>query len=49
MISRRGRRFYSEERSGRMDGSQHGWTRGGFGRNRTDKCRHPEDKEWEIK
>jgi len=40
----RGRRFYDEERSGRMDGSQYGWTRGGRGQNRTDECRHPDIK-----
>ena len=39
-----GRGRFRDERSGREDGSQYGWTRGGFGRNRTDNCRHPETK-----
>ena len=29
-------------RYGRKDGSQYGWLRGGRGRNRTLRCRHPE-------
>ena len=39
-----GRGRYQTEQSGRMDGSQWGWTRGGRGRNQTDECRHPEIK-----
>jgi len=31
-------------RFGRKDGSQYGWNRGGRGRNRTTKCRHPSIK-----
>ena len=29
---------------GRKDGSQRGWKEGGRGRNRTTKCRHPEER-----
>jgi len=29
---------------GTKDGSQKGWKRGGGGRNRTSKCRHPSIK-----